>query len=450
MRYFTARTVKKNLHIAWPLAINALLMQSMLMVDALLISPLGDVALAALGIATTLMAFCLGTQMALANGSQLLFSRAIGANNPAQLERNFFSAWWINLASGVGFLVVMFAFGPWLVAQLTDDHQVARQALDYLNLGQYLLLFNALTQVLLALFNAHGKTKLCLYGYLLEMPINAMASYLLIFGIGTGSGMGVAGAALGSLIAMALRALYLVWCCYRAKMIGAQSLFPKRHSLVDHWAQIYHIAANVTLLAVGMSVYQLIYSQLALHAYVAISLLFPWIRIGNQVGTAWAQASAISLSQRLGAGRWRSLALDTRLLLQGAMWIALLSIGFFALLSELFPLLYPELNTATQGYLAALAPLYTLLPLARVYNTSQGHILRALGYAKWVFRVHFIGQWCVALPLCALLVLYTEVPVFWAFAIFVGEDVLKIVPFIYLMRRAMHKAPSSLMMSHSR
>lgn len=442
MRYLSSRAVKKNLHIAWPLAINALLMQSMLMVDALLISPLGEASLAALGIATTLIAFCFGTQMALANGSQLLFSRAIGAKNKKQLEQHFTSALWINLASGVCFLLGMMVLGPWLVRQLSQESRVIEQALEYLALGQYLLLLNALTQVLLALFNADGKTKISLYGYLLEMPINAIASYFLIHGVLSWTGMGVSGAALGSLVAIVLRALYLVWRCQSVNIVQVTLPFPGWDVIYQHWLHIYSIAANVTLLSMGMSAYQLIYSQLPLTAYVAISLLFPWVRIGNQVGTAWAQASAICLSQRLGAGRWSWLALETRLLLKGSMWIACLSVGFFVLLSALFPLLYPDLAAETQRHLMVLAPLYILLPLARVYNTSQGHILRALGHAKWVFRVHFIGQWCVALPLCTLVVLYTDVPVFWAFAIFVCEDVLKIVPFIFLMRRAIRTAPA--------
>jgi len=66
-------------------------MQSMLMIDTLLVSPLGEIPLAAMGIATTIIASILGIQMALANGTQLVLSRAVGAGNQISLSKGFWS-----------------------------------------------------------------------------------------------------------------------------------------------------------------------------------------------------------------------------------------------------------------------------------------------------------------------------------------------------------------------
>ena len=73
--------LRKNLSLAWPLALNALLMQSMLIIDILIVSPLGEIALAGMGIATTIIAFFIGLQFALGNGTQLIIGRMFGANN---------------------------------------------------------------------------------------------------------------------------------------------------------------------------------------------------------------------------------------------------------------------------------------------------------------------------------------------------------------------------------
>ncbi|MGC9458449.1 MATE family efflux transporter, partial [Vibrio genomosp. F10] len=44
--------MRKNFSLAWPLALNGLLMQSMLMIDTYLVSSLGEIPLAAMGIST--------------------------------------------------------------------------------------------------------------------------------------------------------------------------------------------------------------------------------------------------------------------------------------------------------------------------------------------------------------------------------------------------------------
>ena len=65
--------------IAWPMALNAVLLQSVTIIDLLLIAPLGVTSVAAFGVASAIVTFILGIQMAFANGTQFVLSRAIGA-----------------------------------------------------------------------------------------------------------------------------------------------------------------------------------------------------------------------------------------------------------------------------------------------------------------------------------------------------------------------------------
>ena len=64
-------------------------MQSMLMIDTLLVSPLGEIPLAAMGIATTIIAFVLGIQMALANGTQLFLAARLVLESHLRYPKHF-------------------------------------------------------------------------------------------------------------------------------------------------------------------------------------------------------------------------------------------------------------------------------------------------------------------------------------------------------------------------
>ena len=78
--------VRKNFGLAWPLVLNALLVQSMVMVDVWLVAPLEEAAIAALGIATTITAFLIGIQFALASGTQLILARLVGQSTRQQQQ----------------------------------------------------------------------------------------------------------------------------------------------------------------------------------------------------------------------------------------------------------------------------------------------------------------------------------------------------------------------------
>lgn len=432
--------LRKNLSLAWPLALNAILMQSMLMIDTLLVSPLGELSLAAMGIATTIIAFVLGIQMALANGTQLVLSRAVGSGLNTSLSKAFLSGLIINSLAAIFFWLLLTLFDQSLIQLLTDDSSLYVQINSYLSISKYLVLFTALTQVMIALFNGLGRTKIPFKGYLIEMPLNALLSFVFIHGFCQFEGIGVQGAALGSLIAIGVRLLYLSVCLHFGSHVNLD-IRPHLPSLArnirQHFLEIFPVAANITILSIGATIYQLIYSQLNINAYVAITLVMPWVRAGSQFITAWAHSSAITISQAIGSRKMDSLVKDVDTSIDVAVYISILCAGLFAAISVVIGDIYPELAPSTYHALAAIAPLYIFLPIVRGYNTVHGNVLRALGKTTDVFKINFTGQWIISIPLCALIVLVFDGSIFWAFAIQPFEEIVKMLPFRHLARKSL-------------
>lgn len=417
--------------LAWPLAINALLVQSMLMIDTLLVAPLGELPVAAMGLATTIVTFVLGIEIAIGNGVQMLVGRVHGANSQTQLAVTFWCGLIINVSTSLFFLLILMLFSTDLLMLISDNVELVALADSYISITQYLVLITAFTQVSTAFFNGCGNTKLPLLSFLIELPFNAILSYFLINGALGHHGLGLEGAAWGSLVAVIFRALFL-YIALR-KDANADLRYPSEYPL---WAElhkqffeIYPIAANFFILSVGATVYQLLFAQLNLYSFVAITLIFPWIRAGTQFPNAWAQASAITISQALGQNRKSDIKEFVPRSTQVVMIIASLIAGLFFLLSQYIDWIYPELEDDTLNALAVIAPLYILLPIIRAYNTVAGNSLRAIGYSNLVLKIHFITQWLLALPICALLILHFNVSIFWAFAMLPIEELLKTIPF---------------------
>jgi len=437
--------LKKNIALAWPLALNALLMQSMLMIDTLLVSPLGEISLAAMGIATTIVAFILGIQMALANGTQLVLSRAVGSGDAASLSKAFWSGLLINSSVALLFWGLLTAFDTALIQLLTQNIALYTEIEAYIAISKYIVLFTAITQVMIALFNGLSKTKIPFKGYLIELPINALLSYVFIHGYQLGAvinlpAMGVQGAALGSIIAIAVRLIYLYAVIRRSPTITLsipEDRTMMQRNIKGHAIEIFPIAANVVILSIGATIYQLLYSQLDISAYVAITLLMPWIIAGSQFFAAWSHASAITISQAIGSQKMQGLVKNVNTSIDITVVISILCAVFFALISLLIADIYPDLTPSTYQALAVIAPIYIILPIIRGYNTVHGHILRALGKTTAVFKINFTGQWLISIPICAFLILGLDASIFWAFAVQPFEEFVKALPFRRLARRSL-------------
>jgi putative MATE family efflux protein len=422
--------IQKNLALAWPLAFNALLVQSMLMIDTLLVAPLGELPVAAMGIATTIVAFALGIEIAIGNGIQLLVGRAHGARSQADLAVAYWSGLLINISTSLIFLFILTFFGAELVAYITDDSELAMLAATYISITKYTVLITAYTQVCTAFCNGRGSTKVPLKGFMIELPVNALLSYILINGVAGYDGLGLEGAAWGSLIAVTLRGVFLYIALKRDGEVDLA--YPQSRKfwceIKPQYAEIYPIAANFFVLSIGATVYQLLFAQLDLFSFVAITLIFPWIRAATQFPNAWAQASAISISQALGQQDKGDLKLFIASCTKVGMFLSAIVTIFLLILSQNIEFIYPDIEPKTQIALMVITPLYIILPIVRAYNAGTAHVLRALGNSNQVLKIHLITQWVISLPVAAILILHFDVSIFWAFAMIPIEELLKTAP----------------------
>ncbi len=418
---------------AWPLALNGLLTQSMMIIDTLLVSPLGEVPVAALGIATTIVAFFLGLQFAIGNGTQLIIGRIAGASDQAGLHRELRHGALISMVAALLFFLTVTVFGGDVVDALVADQQVRVDAKAYLAIARNLFLANAAGQTLTVFLNGQGDTKTTFKIYLLEVPLNIVLSYLLIFGVDQFAfeGLGVAGAATGSLIAVVFRLLMLLQHVGKLPVMRDFRLSGKypANEVSAHFHEVLPVASNFVVLSVGYTVYQLLFSQLDIYSFVAITLIFPWLRIATQAIVSWAQANSISITQAIGRGDHAHLKVIVSSCIRLGMMMALAVSAALYMLSLLVPSIYTNVESQTLAAMATIMPVYVLLPLVRTHNTIAGNSLRAMGYSVEVLKIHFICQWIICLPLCSLAVLYFELSLFWVFAILPFEEIVKAIPF---------------------
>ncbi|TXR53062.1 MATE family efflux transporter [Reinekea thalattae] len=437
--YFSRTSFLQNASLAWPMTCNSLLMQSVTIIDLLLIAPLGEVSIAAFGIAGAIISFVIGIQAAIANGSQLVLSRAAGAGDQRKVGLAVAAGWICNLSFSSTALLALLTGGSAVVARIAGNDAVADEALAYILVSLILLLFASASSVMVSYFNANKKTRIPMYGFMIEIPTNVLASFVFINGLLGMPKLGLAGAALGSVIAIVIRFVYLAYRLYREKRQGFVSGFSvvNRLAVVEHVKEVVPIVSNFIVLLVGLLLFQVIFAQLPLPSYAAITLVLPWIKIGSMFANTWAQASTIMVSQSLGKKDYLSIPPFVYQSLFVTRVISLfIALGFF-FLSVSMPMIYPNLSPQTLSALAIIAPIYILLPLFRTNNMFCGNMIRAMGDSYMIVRINLLTQWVICIPLCALLV-YLQAPLFLVFGVILFDEMIKLYSFRMTLERRLN------------
>ena len=420
--------------LAWPIAMNAVLLQLILVIDTVLVTPLGEAALAAMGLAASIGGIILGLLFAFSNGTQLIIAQAFGAKSALAVSLGFRSGRFVNgIIACLGILFIFTLAQP-LIHSIAETESMANMACDYLKVFSAVVIGVAISQNITVFFNATGNSRLPFYANIVELPVNVVVSLVLIHGLLGFPELGLTGAALGSVVAVMCRTIFLLvfHSKQQTKQIIAAPFESKNLSGADvknHLKYATPIAGTFVSAVLASSVCMLIYAKLGINQFAALTLITPWIKVAGHLSTAWAQATSIIVGQLLGNKSWGLLDSFISKAWRASFLISIVISLAYLSMFYLFEAIYPELQTETLSTLWQFMPILVLIPFIRTSNTLCGNVMRAGGDAKHVFWIHALTQWFVIVPLSALFVLYWELSAVWVFALILVEELIKGIPF---------------------
>jgi MATE family multidrug resistance protein len=178
-------------------------------IDTVMVGRLGVSALAAVGLGNMISFSLLSFLWGLSSGINTLTAQAWGARDRDAVGRVFFQGLYLALTSGVLVLVAMplvrAALG-WVDAS-AEVEGIAREYID-------VRLFGGLTVTLLwacdNFYRGLGRTTVMMWCGMAQLVLNCGFNWIFIFGKLGAPAMGAAGAALGTVLAQLVIALYLV------------------------------------------------------------------------------------------------------------------------------------------------------------------------------------------------------------------------------------------------
>ena len=251
---------------------------------------------------------------------------------------------------------------------------------------------------------------------IIAVIINLCLNGVLIFGMFGLPAMGVAGAAIATVIARYVEmTIVVVWTHKHADrypfITGAyKSLYIPGNLVSKILVKGMPLMVNEVMWAAGMATLMQCYSVRGLDAVAGLNISSTISNLFGVVYISMGNAVAIIIGQLLGAGKMKEARdTDTKLIAFSVVSCAAVG-GVLAVLAPLFPEMYKTTEAvkklATQFIL--IVALY--IPMCAFLNACY-FTLRAGGKTIVTFVFDSLFMWCVSIPFAFILSRYTAIPI---------------------------------------
>ncbi len=400
--------VPKVLSLSVPLALAGQLENLVGFADIYMVGALGPTAISAVGISRVVIMVIGVTLMAVLTGTFTVVAQAIGAGSMRDASTAGKQSFTLVAIFSVAISLLGILAAPSLLSALSDDPRVVSQGTSYLSVFFSGLILMALNYTITTCLHAAGDTRTPLLISVFMNTIKIFASYLLIFGIWGLPRLGVAGAAVGTVIARCFGLSINLWVAhsgrFRFRFVSGTTFRPEpalarrilRIGIPSALQGFFRNGSNlvfVKLVALTRS---------STSAVAAYSIGNQMERVLRRTSLAFGTAATALVGQNLGAGH------PERANQQGwtTLFVAVIVILGLGLTVTLFA--HPIMGRFTDDadvtdigilYLYAMA----LAEPFMCTSIASGGGLRGAGDTLPPLYYTLIAQWLIRLPVAYLL-----------------------------------------------
>jgi putative MATE family efflux protein len=293
---------KKVFSIALP-AIGESYLQSMLgVIDSFFIAKLGLLAINAVGVTNIYSMTYVGVFLAISATLSVFLARAFGAKDAERSKSVIFHGLLISTLIGFLFSIVSVVLSEPLLVLAGANEELKDTALIYFQVVLGLTPFIALFTVQSASFRAIGDTRTPLRVGIEMNIVHVILDYVLIFGIGSFTGLGLTGAAIAMILARTYGFLRLIINSQRIPSIAL-----KISDLKLIWrlvGSMIKFAVPVTIERLSMRLGQVVYFglivRMGVEIYATHNIAGTLTTFASTIGGGFAIAASTLIGQAIG------------------------------------------------------------------------------------------------------------------------------------------------------
>ena len=433
----TSYSYKEIWKVAYPILLTLLVQNLIQVINTAFLGRVGEVELGASAIAGIFYIAMFVIAFGFSTGSQILIGRRNGEKNYDKIGE--IVIWGIVFLWGIALLIFLFTriFSESILEKVLSSKNVLDASVEYLNWRIFGLFFSTANVMFRAFFVGITRTKVLTINAILMALVNVVFDYFLIFGNWGFPQMGIAGAALASVIAEAVSVLFFI-----AYVFGTINL--KKYGFSLSFRKQAEVIKNILKVSLSLMIQYFLSLSTWLIFFLAIERMGEttlavsniirsfYMIVGIPIFALAATANTL-VSNTIGAGKQEEVI--------SLIWkigrFTLLIVSAFILFAGFFPTLSLSIYTTDANLITQAIPsLYVILAvlpamaLGNVFFSSvsgTGNTRSALYIELSVLLLYGFWIWFTAVHLHASLAVCWTVEMIYA--LFIG-----LFSFIYFKR----------------
>ena len=401
---------KRLFKLSLPMILQNLITFSLGLIDTFMVSRLGNAEMAAVTTANVPVFLLTSIVFGFQSGLGILVSQYWGKGDEKSVSRAMGTAVTRPLA------LAFWAFPVPVMDLLSNKHELSLLGAPYLQVIGFAYVFNMLSSIYVSARRSVEDPAFGMKLFGFSTILNTGLNYLLIFGNFGFPALGVAGAAIATLLARISEFAICVVCALRSRLIPLHlGLFfrPGLDMMRRFVKYASPVVLNETVWGLGNSLLTVIlgYTDNSVEMLAANAVMGNLNRLFLVVCFGLGAATAVIVGKAIGEGQGREKVMD---LSRALLWFAVLvgtalAVFSIALVPLLFvPVIFPmfKLFGLSAEIATALAVMgFASIPLHACAISAITGVLRAGGDVMWSTVLDIAPQWVVCLPATALVAL---------------------------------------------
>lgn len=420
-----------------PIMIQNGIMQFVNMLDNIMVGRVGTAEMSGVAVANQLIFVFNLCIFGTVSGAGIFGAQFAGKRDNEGVRHTFrFKVIFCTLISVLGIAVFYFFGEPLINAYLKGDGSIEDAALtlnfarQYLNIMLIGLIPASIVQAYASTLRELGKPKVPMYAGIVAVFVNLCLNYVLIFGHFGAPKMGVAGAAVATVISRFVELLFVaIWTRSHSVdnpfIIGAYRSFYVPASLVKQIAKKgVPLLLNETLWALGMAILNQRYSVRGLDVVAANNIATTFFNVFSVAFIATGGAIGIMLGQILGTGKTKEAYETSAKLITFSVLVSFCFGIVFFVCASFIPYIY-ETTDSVRSLATALMQINAIMMPIDAFANATYFTLRSGGKAFITFLFDSGFVWAVVVPIIYVLSEFTALPIVPLYFIGLGLPIFK-------------------------
>ncbi len=429
--FYDKKFYKMVLFLALPIILQNLIASSVNMLDTLMIGRVGEVELAAVGIANQFYFIFSLFIMGISSGCAVFIAQLWGKRDKNNIQKVLGIGIISSVLITTVFNLVGVLFPEKIISIFNIDPQVIKIGASYLKIVCFSYIFTAISFNYAAALRSVENTVLPMLASFLGLVVNGVLNTVLIFGLLGFPAMGVRGAAIATIIARGSECALLVLYTYTSKNIlaaKARDLFNITRELTKSvFVTMIPVLLNEACWGLGNLTYAVIYGRIGTQATASIQICTTIFNLFMIITFGLANVAVVVIGKEIGAGREKRGLLYARRLCVVSLITGVILAVVLAITSPIVLTVFKVSEEVLRNSLRILYVYSALMPLRVFTVILVVGILRGGGDAKYGAIVQGITLWGIGIPLSFVAAFILHLPIYLVVSVTAAEEIVKCI-----------------------